>query len=205
MATVDFNPAIYYSISEGRICRQFQQATDKTVSRVNKNGKTVHEQFYKALKGRIVGIDTKESEYGKFWIITLQDDSGVREVLQFQYSSGYANGFLRALPNVDLSDEVVIAPNMQVEGEKKKTTIFLMQNGKAVKWFYTKEAPNGIPALKKIKVKGKDTWDDSDIMEFLENMVNTQIKPKLGKVAAKQQPEYAESLPADFDGEETPF
>jgi hypothetical protein len=184
MATVDFNSAIYYTISDGKICRQHKQPVEGSIERITKTGKTVYEKFFKALKGRIVKIDTKEGEYGKFWVVTLQDDSGVNEVLQFQYSSGYANGFLKALPNVDLGSDVVIAPNMQVDGDKKKTTIFLTQHGTPVKWFYTKDNPNGLPALQKVKVKGKETWDDSDAMEFLENMVNTQIKPKLRGAAS---------------------
>lgn len=198
MATIDFNSAIYYTISDGKICRQHREAVEGSTSRVNKNGKTVHETFYKALKGRITGITTKDGEYGKFWNVTIQDEFGTTETLQFQYSSGYANGFLRALPNVDLSSEVVIAPNMKIENDKKKTTIFLTQHGKAIKWFYTKENPNGIPDLKQVKVKGKITWDDSDIMEFLENMVKTEIMPVLSGGVA---------LTADHetDSEEAPF
>jgi hypothetical protein len=184
MATVDFNSAIYYTISDGKICRQHREPVDGSKERVNKNGKTVHETFYKALKGKITDIKVKDGDFGKQWIVSLRDDAGQNEVLQFQYSSGYASGFLRALPNVDFTSEVVIAPNMKVENDKKKTTIFLSQldaSGKwtSLKWYYSRETNNECPELKQIKVKGKITWDDSEIMEFFENMVNTQILPKL--------------------------
>jgi hypothetical protein len=92
-----------------------------------------------------------------------------------KYSSGYAAAFLKALPNVDLSKDVQLSPKVTVEGEKKKTTIFLNQDGAPVKWFYTKDNPNGCPGLKKIKVKGVETWDDSEMMEFLEKMVNEKF------------------------------
>jgi hypothetical protein len=189
MATVDFNNAIYYTISDGRICRQHREPVEGSVTRVNKTGRTVHETFHKALKGKITDIKVKDGDYGKQWIVTIQDETGQNEQLQFQYSSGYANGFLRALPNVDLSKEVVIAPNLQIKDDKKKTTIFLSQldeAGKwsALKWYYSKETNNEIPELKQIKVKGKITWDDSELMEFFEKMVNTQILPKLKGVAA---------------------
>ena len=201
MATVDFNSAIYYTISDGKICRQHREPVEGSKERVNKNGKTVHETFYKALKGRITDIKEKDGDFGKQWIITLQDESGVNEVLQFQYSSGYANGFLRALPNVDFSLDVLIAPNMKIEGEKKKTTIFLTQNGKALPWYYTKDKPNGIPDLKQIKVKGKLTYDDSEIMEFLENMVNTKVLPQLKSFKA-----VAAEIGDDADdNEDVPF
>lgn len=202
MATVDFNSAIYYTISDGKICRQHREPVEGSISRVNKTGKTVHETFHKALKGRITDIKVKDGDYGKQWIVTLQDETGQNEQLQFQYSSGYANGFLRALPNVDMSKEVVIAPNMQVKDDKKKTTIFLSQWSEeekkwiATKWFFTKDEPNGIPDLEQKKVKGKVIYDDSEIMEFLEKMVNTQILPKLKGVAAAV---------GDDDKEEAPF
>lgn len=193
MATVDFNTAIYYTISDGKICRQHREPVEGSVSRVNKTGKTVHETFYKALRGRIVDIQTRENEYGKTWNVTLEDENGVREILQFQYSSGYANGFLKALPNVDISSEIVIAPNLKMEGDKKKTTIFLTQHGQPVKWFFTKDTPNGLPELEQKKVKGKITWDDSEAMEFLEKYVNTQILPQLKNVKASLGEEKEEA------------
>jgi len=49
--------------------------------------------------------------------------------------------------------------------------MFVNQGGAALKWYYTKDNRNGLPELKKLKVKGKETWDDSDMMEFLEKMV----------------------------------
>jgi hypothetical protein len=189
MATVDFNNAIYYTISDGKICRQHKQPVEGSIERVNKTGRTVHETFHKALKGRITDIQAKDTDFGKQWIVTLQDETGQNEKLQFQYSSGYANGFLRALPNVDPSKEVIIAPNMQEKDGKKKTTVFLSQldsDGKwsPLKWHYTKDEPNGIPDLEQKKVKGKTVYDDSEIMEFLEKMVNTEFLPKLKGVAA---------------------
>lgn len=189
MAAGNNNNAIYYSISDGKICRQFREATPSSKTRVNKNGKTVHEEFYDYVDGLITSITTKDSDYGKFWLINLKDGE-VNQVLQFNYSSGYANAFLKSLPNVNLKEVVKIIPNLKMEGDKKKTTVFITQHGQPVKWYYTKENPNGLPPLVKKKVKGKEVWDDSDSMEFLENMVKEKIIPALpkgGVVAADVQ------------------
>ena len=51
--------------------------------------------------------------------------------------------------------------------------------------------------MKQIKVKGVMQWDDTEMMEFLENMVNTTILPKL-----KAQPATVE---ADEETDESPF
>jgi len=184
MGAIIANNAIYLTISNGQICKRVLSPTATSKERVNKNGKTVHEEYYKGWKGRITGIAVRDhADFGKFWNVTLTDEDG-DAILQMNYSSGYSAAFLKMLPNIDLNNDVVITPNLKKEGDKNKTSLFITQHGVPVKWYYTKDNPNGIPDLKKIKVKGKETWDDSDIMEFLENMVNTEIVPKLPKGAA---------------------
>jgi len=188
--------AIFYSISNGKIVRQFPNKTNHSIVRVNKNGKTVHEEFYDYLDGVILDIGVKEhEEYGKFWNIVLKDSKGIIQNLQFSYSSGYAMGFLKALPNVDLSKELKIIPNAKKDGDKTKTTIFINQFEKSIKWHFTRENPNGLPLLKKIKIKGKETWDDTDVMEFLESMVTNEILPKISNEIATSDGEQKNDLP----------
>ena len=199
MAEVITNHAAFYSITDGKICRTLKSPTSKSIERVNKMGKIVHEEFCNGLSGRIVDIKTKDHpDYGKFWLVTLKDGdwSGV---IQMKFSSGYASAFLKMLPNVDLSKEVTIVPNMKIEGDKKKTSLFIMQNGKPLKHLYTKDNPNGLPQMKIIKVKGKETWDDTEMMEFLEKMVFTEVTPKLnGSSESSQSEDTAEIADLDF-------
>ena len=194
MAEVITSHAAFYSITDGRICRTFKAATAKSIERVNKMGKIVHEEFMDGLSGRITEIKTKDHpDYGKFWLITLTDGdwSGV---VQIKYSSGYASAFLKMLPNVDLSKDVTIVPKMTIDGDKKKASLFIMQEGVPLKHFYTKDNPNGLPQMKKIKVKGKETWDDTDMMEFLEKMVFTEVVPKLNGAASSDESDDIKDL-----------
>lgn len=184
MGAVQQSNAIFLTISNGQICRRVSSKTKDSKERVNKNGVTVFEEYYKGWKGRITAIEVREhKDYGKFWNVTLTDSDG-DAILQMQYSSGYSAAFLKILPNVDLNSDVIITPNMKIDGDKKKATIFITQHGVPLKHYYTRDNPNGLPELKQIKVKGKITWDDSDMAEFLEKMVNTEIKPKLIKAGA---------------------
>lgn len=190
--------AIYLTISNGQLCRRFNSPTKTSKERVNKKGTTVHEEFYKGWKGRITGIAVQEhKEFGKFWNVTITDENG-DAIIQMNYSSGYSAAFLKTLPNIDLDSDIVFSPSMKIEGEKKKATVFITQHGQPIKWYYTKDDPKGLPELQKVKVKGKVTWDDSDIMEFLEKMVNTQIVPKLSKGAGPVDV----PLPDEVDAEE---
>ena len=182
---------VFLSISNGKLVRQFKQATDHSVSRVNKAGKEVHEEFYDSLIGQIKDIKTKESEYGKFWVLTVTDGT-INYFLEMKYSSGYSVSFLKALPNVDLKKPVTLSPKLYIDGDKKSSVLFLNQNGAAIKHFFTKDNPNGMPQLEKIKVKGIETWDDTKRMEFLEDYVKTHILSKIS------------SLP-EVNEEEVPF
>lgn len=204
MATGQTTHAAYYSISNGKICQSFKTMVEGAIERTTKTGKKTFEKFYDYIDGIITNIETRENEYGKSWILSLLDEeTGHTQILQFNYSSGYASAFLKALPNVDLSSKMKITPKLTVEGDKKKTTVFINQHGHACKWAFTKDNPNGLPELKQIKVKGKVTWDDSDVMEFLENIVKTSILPKLSRNAAA--PSLAGSAQEMEDLEEAPF
>jgi hypothetical protein len=169
---------VFLSITNGKLVRQFSAPTDKSVSRVNKLGREVHEEFYDSLSGYLTDLKTKESEYGKFWVITIKDDS-VYYNLEMKYSSGYATSFLKALPNANLSEVINITPKLVIDGDKKQSVVFISQNGKGLKHFWTKDTPRELPPLKKIKVKGVETWDDTDRMDYLEDFVKLSILPKI--------------------------
>jgi hypothetical protein len=187
MSAGNTSNTIYYGISNGKIVRQFANPTPNSVERLNKNLRRVHEEFYDYLDGLLTDVYFRENEFGKNWIVILVDEkTQARQQLQFGFSSGYALGFLKALPNVDVQRSLKIVPSAKKEGDKLKTTVFVKQNNTTLKWFYTKEHPNGLPPLKKMRVKGKDIWDDSSVMDFLEKMVRQQIMPQILKHSARQ-------------------
>lgn len=169
---------VFLSISNGKLVRQLKEKTDNSVSRVNKVGREVHELFYDSLEGVIKSIGTKESDYGKFWVLKLES-GGIVYQLEFNYSGGYAASFLKALPNADLTRQLILIPKLTVEGDKKKSVLFISQDGKGLKFYFTKDTPNGMPELQKIKVKGKETWDDSERMEFLEKFATGLFTTKV--------------------------
>jgi hypothetical protein len=195
--------AIFLSIADGKISRRVKSPTETSVQRTTKEGKVVNEEIYKGWSGRITDVKTKDhDQYGKFWMVTLADENG-EAILQMNYSSGYASAFLKTLPNVDFTQDVNIVPNMKIEGDKKKTTLFITQNGTPLKHFWNKENPGELPQMVQKKVKGKLTWDDSDMMEYLERYVTEKVLPKLkntkasapAPVAAGEDEEPADDLP----------
>ena len=168
----------FITILNGSFCQRVSKETPGAKERVNKMGKTVHEKFYDNFTGRLVGISTQDGEYGKSWIFSFKDREDVYK-LQLSYSNSFATAFLKMLPNVDLGREMKVSPSTKVEDGKNKSSLFINQDGTPIKHAYTKDNKNGMPDMEQVTVKGQQVWDDTKRLEFLHNMVATQIIPKL--------------------------
>jgi hypothetical protein len=181
----------FLSISEGKIVRRHEtEVKGKTVSRVNKLGKTVHEEKFDDIEGIISSLklkaDTSGQGYGDQYVIQITDGSDVYNI-NVQQSSRYATAFLKCLPNVDLSKPVRLMPwSMQDKNNASKniTGITMWQDGVKIQPAYTKEDPNGLPEMKKVKLKGKDTWDSYEMDEFLKVMALRLFESKAEKTPA---------------------
>lgn len=183
----------FITILNGKFCQRVQEGTEGAVKRVNKIGKTVYEKFYDSFTGKLVGIKVQDGEYGKTWNFSFQDQGEVY-ILQLSYSNSFATQFLKILPNIDLSKEMKVSPSVKEVDGKNRSSLFVNQDGIALKHAYTRENPNGLPDMEQILVKGQKTWDDTKRIEFLYNMVQTIIIPRLGALGA-QQPTVAQEQP----------
>ncbi len=190
----------FITILGGKFCQRVPEGTAGAVTRVNKMNKTVHEKFYDSFTGKLVGIKTQDGEYGKSWIFSFVD-GGEMYNLQLSYSNSFATAFLKMLPNCDLSQPMKVSPSVKQVDGKDKSSLFINQNGVAIKHAYTRENPNGMPDMEQVTVKGQQVWDDTKRIEFLYNMVATTIIPKLqGEAVATAQPVDTRSqADQDFD------
>jgi hypothetical protein len=173
---------IYLAVADGKIVRRVKEPTANSRQRTTKEGKTVHEELYDYATGLITDITTRENDYGKFWNVVMTDGSSTY-VLQFKYSGGNATSFLKSIPNADVTKTITIMPKMQTVGDKKRASLVLIQDNQAIRWKWTKENPGDVPQLRKIKIKGIEQWDDSDMMDYLENYILQHVKTKLAKSA----------------------
>ena len=83
-----------------------------------------------------------------------------------------------------------VQPSVKEVDGKNKSSLFINQDGQSVKHAYTKDAPNGLPQMTQVTVKGEKIWDDTDRIEFLYQMVMDTIVPKLaGYTGATNAPE----------------
>ncbi|MES2778654.1 MAG: hypothetical protein V4651_02040, partial [Bacteroidota bacterium] len=91
------------------------------------------------------------------------------------------NGFMFRLPNIDLKRPVTLRTGKfnDKESGKEKLYLVLEQGGKKIEPFFSKATPRGLPQPKETVVNNKPTWDYTDQMVFIENMLNESIIPKL--------------------------
>jgi len=189
--------SIYLGIFDGKITRRYQAAIPGlTKTRTTNKGKLLHEEHFDHLSGYITAIDIvppKEQykDFGDSLVIRMVDGDE-SFTLQIQRSSGYAVAFFKVMMNIDFSKRTTIIPSMKMEDQKKKTTIFVTQQGisGALKHFFTKDDPKGMPQLVKVHFKGEDRYDDTDMQRFFEKVLNEKIKPRISTAASnlKHQP-----------------
>lgn len=145
------------------------------------------------MEGVITSISLKTEQYeGKEYesIIFDMTDGNSTAQLKTYFDSGYARGVLNSLPNADLSKPVRISPS----NKDDKSTCFVSQSGSPVKWAFTKDNPNGMPQLKKVRFNGKDQWDKTDQIEFYKKLID-KLNSKLTKPAVADIQHASDDLP----------
>lgn len=200
MALIENSDKItHVTIFDGKFEVRVKADTPNSVSRVNKDGDTIHALIYKGVSGIITDIKKEISEYkGKKFSsmkIFLQDGEDM-QVLSLPYNSGTTSAFYHMIENVDLSKPVVFSASK--DKEKDKTSLFMSQDKENVKWKYTKAWGEANPHLpqkpqwKQVTVKGELVWDNTDEVLFFENIMKTKILPVL-----RAKKEQTETTPAD--------
>lgn len=188
--------SVFIGIVDGKISRRHQAPIEGvTKTRQTATGKTIHEEFFDHVSGFITDISTKDhKDFGSFLVVSIVDGES-KFSLEFSLDSGYATAFLKTLPNMDFSKRTTIIPKMSMEGDKKKVTVFINQGEKALKHYFSKDNPNGLPQMKSIIFKGKEQWDNTDQVKFFMNMLD-KLRPKI-QAAAQKLSVTPQAIPAN--------
>lgn len=146
----------YYNVNGFNFTQRAQVgqsgATMRTITKKSGETREVWEFLFTELSGNITSIETKDTDFGKQYEITLEDLGEVM-CLQVNADSGYADSLISRLPNIDVSQSVTLtAYSFTPDGQKrKKEGINVVQNGVKLQSAFTKEKPNGMPTVEKLQ------------------------------------------------------
>jgi hypothetical protein len=171
----------WYGIYKGQIVKRVKEPTETSRTRQTQRGDTIHEETMDYLEGKIVKIEYKESEsFNNQIVISLDDGKGWQGKLAISEDSGYASTFMKIIPNADISQQVLLYPTYEVKDNITKTSLLIKQGSEWLKWYFTKDEPNGLPAPVQRR-NGK--WDYSEQDDFLLAMLLEKIAKKVEATA----------------------
>ena len=177
---------IYVTIQDGQFAVRSSESDPKAVKRETKTGSLVWECRYKALSGRITDLYFKNNDFnGKKWedLVMVIDDGQDLYQLSMPFPGKFSLSILRSIKNAPLDQVISFNPWTKVKDGKTKAALFMNLPGKkeSVPWYYTVEAPNGLPELVPYSIPGdaETKWSDVERNKFLRAMVEGEIQPLL--------------------------
>jgi hypothetical protein len=205
----------YLTIVGGKISQRVPEGTDGAVARKLKNGPNegseVYELQYGSVTGKITGGSVESGDYGDQVAIEISDGKE-SYVLKLPWNSKLRDAFVKRVPNIDVTEEleIICFPDKQ----DKSPVMLIKQKGGFVKFAYTKDNPNGLPAPSKKKVRGKEEWDWTETESFLWEVASSFFEQFEGDSTPEFQDSVdEEDLPSQFesvgaskgDDDEIPF
>lgn len=182
--------ATYFTLSDGKCRIRLKEPTSDSVSRVTKDGNTVHELIYDQFTGIIRDIAISETDYGMQWRITFLE-APTFYVCTLKYTSNYAKTIIQALcnPSWDASLETTIKPyafNPKDDASRIITGATVLQRGQKIERPYCSplnpvDGKITLPELEKVKIRGVEQWDDTKQMDFLVAEFKKKVLTKLQK------------------------
>lgn len=112
------------------------------------------------------------------------EDGVERMIIGFNIEAMMTCNLIGFLKNADLSRPLSFVPKFEIvkkDGvDYKRSSVLVSQDGKFLKSFFTKENPNGLPPAQRVERRGgKVEWIKDEMLDFLENIVNTEFKDKV--------------------------
>jgi hypothetical protein len=187
---------VYVKMKDGK----FYLSTDKELE-------TPFEEMY----GTITDTYLKDEVYNGIpnrKVYFVLEDGVERMIIGFNVEATMTGGLIGFLKNADLTQPLSFVPKFEVvkkDGQEyKRKSILVTQNGKFLKSLFTKGSPNGLPPMQKIERRGgKVEWVKDEMLDFLENIITNEFKPKVNANKGNVSVVVQELPPASADKKST--
>lgn len=205
--------ATYFTISDGKCRIRLKEPQDGCITRVTKDGNTVHEFVHDQFVGKLTSASVVDTDFGKQWKLVFGDASGTY-VLSLKYTSGYAKTLVMALcsPNFDPRMPVTLKPySFEPKDRPGKTVIgttVLQFDQKLERPYCSPRDPEPagrqiLPDLEVMQVRGETIYDDTKQLEFIRAEFEAKVLGRLSTTPAPAiQPPVStvEAANGDDDG-----
>jgi hypothetical protein len=175
----------FLGMFQGKFTKKADAKTPGAIQRTNKNGVVVYELTYSELTGIITGIvkeQSKNEKIGLQWKISITDEEGTY-IFNIPYSGGSSFRFFTKLATIAAKKDDSLSRPLTIglgwNKERERVEFYLKQDSENIKAFWTKDNPGKLPQLKRVMIKGKEEWDDTDQMNYIEQSFIAKIAPKL--------------------------
>ena len=205
--------ATYFTISDGKCRIRLKEPAEGCITRVTKDGNTVHEFVHDQFVGKLTSASVVDTDFGKQWKLVFGDASGTY-VLSLKYTSGYAKTLVMALcsPNFDPRMPVTLKPYSFAPKDNPKktiigTTVFQFDHKLERPYCSPRDPePAGrtlLPDLEALQVRGETVYDDTKQMEFIVNEFTAKVGSRLTsaqQVTVPTTTASVDSVDAEDDG-----
>lgn len=154
------------------------------------------EQIFESVSGLITDIKLVDTDFGTLLQVKLTDSFlNDSEVLSISTAQSYGEDFMKKLPSLDLTKEVVIKPyKFTTEQGKELKGLSITQDSNKIKNFFydeeNKKSINGIPEPKgDTKAYSKDKWKIHflGVRDFLTEYTKENFVSKFNKVLVEEK------------------
>ncbi|BAQ92509.1 hypothetical protein [uncultured Mediterranean phage uvMED] len=162
-----------------RVPEGTQGAEARKLTKGPNEGKEIFELKHDNYAGQIFDIRVESTEYGQKLVMLMdianEGEPETTAKISLSMSSGPAKGFCAKMENIDFSKDVELRGYYIERSDKPGVFGSYMvpyQGGAKIAPLYTRDNPNGLPEMEKIKVKGVEMWDDTKQIEFYSKIVD---------------------------------
>ena len=204
--------ATYFTISDGKCRIRLKEPQEGCITRVTKDGNTVHEFVHDSFVAKLVSGSVIDTDYGKQWKLVFADAKDTY-VLSLKYTSGYAKTLVMALcnPKFDPRMPVTLKPySFEPKDRPGKTvigtTVFQFDQKLERPYCSPRDPePAGrqiLPDLEVMQVRGETIYDDTKQLEFIKAEFDTRVLARLNNSAAVINPPTStvDAVEAEDDG-----
>ena len=140
--------ATYLNVRNGKLYRYSKTKEEGTTTILNKKGEEKYYYIYDYIEGYITKMSTRtENLLGidKLFLSVQFVDGTETYYINMDVDSKYFESFCSIIPNANLTRPLRMVPNQKEVDGKMRAGLFLIQDSQMVKWFYTKDNPQGRP------------------------------------------------------------